>query len=529
MNFFGRKNYLDTLTKRVRDLKDGYRQNIAVIGDEFVGKTSIIFKLLNDFCDNRIVMLYVEARAEPFALFAKRFIGVLLYNFLANSGMGLKEDLDFLIRKSQGHIPKTTEKIRHILALIEARKKSSVFTELLSLCEIFNRETEKHCVVILDEFHNLENMGIKNMYREWSRLLITQKNTMYIITSSKKFKARAILSKNLSLLFGNFELITVEPFDIKTSDGYLNEKFKQIELDSGLKDFIVNFTGGYPFYLEVIASEILKGSGRDNLADIMEGLLFNPSGILHQRFSGYLKYFLSSSHSNDYISILHLVSGGQNKVKYIAGAMHKGQKELLGRINHLLETDAVNRSGDFLTVNDRVFGFWLKFVHQEKLNSLTYDAKNQRAIFRENIENMVGEFLAQAKRPMPQRITEVLHLLEDEVIQIEKKRMHFDRFKEIKPLEFLGTNMKEGLICRSNDSLWIMAFKYDMLTEDDITGFVKECRKYRHKLQKKIIIALNDIDTNARLRALEEKILTWNITQVNQIFDLFSKPRLITK
>lgn len=528
MNFFGRKNYLDTITKRVRDLRDGYRQNIAIIGDEFVGKTSIIFKLLNDFCDNRIVMLYVEVRAEPLVLFAKRFIGVLLYNFLSNSGQPLKEDLGFLIRKSQDYIPKTTEKIRHILTLAEARKKSGIFTELLSLCEIFNRETQKHCIVILDEFHNLEGLGIKNIYRDWSKLLITQKNTMYIIISSKKFKARTILSKNLSLLFGNFELISVEPFDIKASNGYLNERFKEIEVNSGLKDFIVNFTGGYPFYLQIIANELLKKSACRDLTDIAEGLLFNPSGILHQKFSNYLKSFLDSSHSNNYISILHLISGGQNKIKYIAASLHKTQKELMTRINHLMETDAVNRSGDFLTINDRVFGFWLKFVHQEKLNSLTYDAKNQRALFRENIENMLGEFIAQAKRPMPQRITEVLHLLEDEVIQIEKKRVHFDRFKEIKPMEFIGSNIKDGLICRSNDSLWIMAFKYDTVTEEDITEFVKECRKYRHKLQKKIIIALSDIDTNARLRALEEKILTWNINQVNQIFDLFSKPRLIT-
>jgi hypothetical protein len=87
--------------------------------------------------------------------------------------------------------------------------------------------------------------------------------------------------------------------------------------------------------------------------------------------------------------------------------------------------------------------------------------------------------------------------------------------------------LKEGLIGRSNDSLWIMGFKHDLLTENDITEFVKECRKYRHKQQRKIIIAFQDIDTNARLRALEEKILTWDLNSLNQILDLFSKPRVI--
>ncbi len=72
-----------------------------------------------------------------------------------------------------------------------------------------------------------------------------------------------------------------------------------------------------------------------------------------------------------------------------------------------------------------------------------------------------------------------------------------------------------------------MAFKPDLLTEEDVMEFTKECRKYRHKLQRKIIVTLQDIDTNARLRALEEKIWTWDLNNLNQILDLFSKSRVI--
>ncbi len=45
--FFGRAESLNFLSKRANGLKDGYRQNIAIIGDELVGKTSIIFNFLN--------------------------------------------------------------------------------------------------------------------------------------------------------------------------------------------------------------------------------------------------------------------------------------------------------------------------------------------------------------------------------------------------------------------------------------------------------------------------------------------------
>jgi hypothetical protein len=122
---------------------------------------------------------------------------------------------------------------------------------------------------------------------------------------------------------------------------------------------------------------------------------------------------------------------------------------------------------------------------------------------------------------------ELLRLFQDEVIQIEKKRLRLNHFKEIKPLEFNCQSLKEGIIGRSSESLWIMALKYEPLTEEDIAEFAKECRKYRHKLQRKIIIAFQDVDTNSRLRALEEKIWTWDINNLNQVLDLFSKPRII--
>src|SRR3989338_326196 len=113
--FFDRKLYLDILEKRIGALKDGYRQNIAVVGDESVGKTSIIFKFLNKFYDTRTIIVYLEIRPESQDCFVKRFIGVLLYNFLSASGIPLREDIDFLIKNAAKFAPKTAEKAGTIL------------------------------------------------------------------------------------------------------------------------------------------------------------------------------------------------------------------------------------------------------------------------------------------------------------------------------------------------------------------------------------------------------------------------------
>ncbi len=524
--FFDRETYLEILQKRVSGLKDDYRQNIAIIGDELVGKTSLIFKFMDSFYDNRIILIFMDTRPESVNSFSKRFIGVLLYNFLSNSGIPLREDLEFLIQKSTSYIPQTTEKIRLILNNLSKGRMTGVFTDLMSLCEDIHLETGKSCVVIFDEFQNLEALKLKNLYREWSKLLITNKNTMYIIISSTKFKAKVVLSKDLSLLFGNFEVITVEPFDIKTSGEYLRAKLEGINIAALLKDFIVHFTGGYPMYLEVISESLARNKDMA-LAELLEGILFNTSGVLNQRFSNYIKRFVGFPSANDYISILYLVSSGRNKIKDIAQILHKKKGELALKVNHLLELDAITRNGDFLKINDRVFSFWMKFVYQEKLQSLTFDAKNQKAKFRDCIEAMIQEFIVSSRKPLMERMNDLFKLFENEMLQIGKKKIRLNHFREIKPLEFKSRMLKNGLIGRSNESLWIIAVKAELLTEEDIVEFSKECRKYHHKLQRKIIVTLKDIDTNTRLRALEEKIWTWDINSLNQILDLYSRPRVI--
>lgn len=525
--FFDRKNYIQILEKRVSSLKEGYRQNIAIIGEENVGKTSILTKFLANFYDPRIITVFLEVRPEPLDGFVKRFIGALLYNFLLNSTLPLKEDLDYLILKSAKYIPNTTQKINFILNQFSRKKKTNLITELFSLPEIINQETGKFTALFLDEFHNLENIGVKNLYREWSKLLILQKNTLYCITSSMIFKARIILSKQLSLLFGNFEVITIEPFDMHTSGRYLDQCLVSLKPDPGLKDFIINFTGGYPLYLELIADALSKRDITAGLADVLEDLLFNSSGILNQRFSNYIKRFLDTPASNDYISILYLIAGGRNRIKDIAHILHKQKKELSLRINYLLELDAITRSGDFLKVSDRLFAYWMRFVYQEKLRSLSFDAKNQKEKFRDNISELIGEFSRQSVKPLANRVSELLTLFEGDLMQLERKKIRLNHFREVKPLVFNHRFLKDGLLGRSTEALWIMAIKSDALTEQDITEFAKECKRYHHKTQRKIIVTLKEVDPNARLRALEEKIWTWDLNSLNQILDLFSKPRVI--
>lgn len=524
--FLGREQILELLEKRVKGLQDGYRQNIAFLGHEAVGKTAVIFQFLSKFCNNQFVPVYLELHSETLASFCRRFIGVLLYSFLQNSNAHLREDLDFLITKAAPYLPQTSEKIKHLLSNLGKRKKEGVITQLLSLCDTFYAESRKFVVVIFDEFQYLESLGYSNVYKEWSQLLMTQKTTMYIIVSSQPVRAQSVLARNLSLLFGNFEVVTIEPLDIRVSSGLLDKALRQTEISPVLKNFLVNFTGGYPLYIDVFGTAISKAHHQD-IVLVFEQLLFKSTGILNQRFQNILQRFSGVQCCAEYVKILYLVACGHNKIKDVAHMLKKKPATVRQRAAFLIENDVLVRNGDFLQIPDRVFNYWLKFVYRAKFESLTFDAVNQRLSFRKNIEAMVHEFASLSNRTVTERVTEMVRMFSDDRIQVEKKNLRLTHFREVKPVELGNRSLKEGLICRSRDCAWLIGVKHDVLTEEDIASFSRECKKYKSRLERKVIVALQGVDQNSRLRALEEKIWTWDLNRLNQMLDLFSKPRIV--
>jgi len=531
-DFFDRQLYLEIFEKRVKSLKDGYRQNIALIGNKDIGKTSIVLHFLNQFTDPLILPIYVELGPELSCnQFIHKFIGALLYNFLENSNLARNEDIDFLISKAEKFIPKTTNAIKAVLGSFKRRNKESIFIQLLSICDIVYSETGKFCIVIFDEFHHLGNLGIKHIYKQFSKMLMIQKKVLYIIISSAKFKAKKILSSNLALLFGNFENLTLEEFDLETTEKFLTSRLAYMRIEKSLVDFLINFTGSSPLYLKIITDFLLKQPtpiNKSKVAEIIQDLLFVESGILNQRFNNYLSQLSNLKLLPDYQELLYRIADGHNRLRDIASSLHKPKSQVLSRLNLLLEYDLLDRSGDFFVICDRVFSFWLRFVYKYRLNYLSFDKEEQKRNFRIKIEDIINQFILGNKKSVLERTIEVLRLFEDDLIRMRAKKIRLSHFREVKPLIFVHCRLHEGLLARSKDTLWIMAIKHDNLTEEDIVDFSNQCQRFRYtKPQRKVIITNDDIHTNVRLKAMEAKILTWNLDDLNFILDLYDRPRIV--
>ncbi len=528
---YERPEILELLLKRVNGLKSKYRQNIAIVGPQSLGKTSLIFNLLHHCNDNKIIPIYICLKPKSLEVFAKNFIGILLYQFLISEHVKMEDNLDFLLNKSKPKIPKTVRAITQINKLIkESAPKDEIFSQILDLPQFLYDETKKPILLIFDEFQNLENFELKQPYLELSNKIMVQKNTMYIMVSSATHQAHNILNKKLSLLFGNFEIINMQPFNAKTAGEFISKRLGTVKIGTELKNFLIYLTGGYPFYLYIITEQIKSLCHEGNTDTVTEDIvilalgetLHKNHGILNQYFNNKYHGLLNTNHNNLYPSILLALASGIKKPSQIGKHINRKTSEINRHINKLIQMDVTTKKGVFNCISDPLLVHWLKLVLCPQQNSFNMDINNAFSEFESGIKKLMLEFSRESQKKFSVRLKELFEKFENDIVELDNKRFMLTHFDEIVIKENNGLSTVNA---RRLKKIWFCAIEENYIDEAKIGTYLEHAKK--KDCVKKILIALDGIDPTARLKALEAKVWIWDQDTVNDLFSLFKKPRII--
>jgi hypothetical protein len=532
--FFGREDILHTLEKRVNALKGGYRQNVALTGQMLSGKSSILYQFLYGLNDRTLIPIYIEVVREPFPSFVDKFIATLLYNYFLSCGARLQKDLSVLLKMAEQCIPHTVYAIRKIKNHVSKRHYNDAYRNLLNLTSILKKETGKSCIVILDEFHNLEHFRIKKPYLHFGKIIMIQKDTMYVVSSSRKSTIRKILSEKLALLYGNFEIIEVAGFDSGVARGFLEEKLQGITLPQDYSDYLIDFTDGNPFYLDVISKKMAevaharKCSRVDDeiIVDAFTGLLYTTSGTVNQYFTNAIMALLDKNVREDSLDILIALACGRSKLKEITQWFHKKNSSgFAGKLARLIELDMVYKNGVFYEVHDKVFKFWLRTVYHEKRISLVDDIVSRADSFQKAVRDDIGAFREESRRSTFERIEELFSLFNGEMVEVGRKTRRLPRFFRIETHAF---GDREDMVSYQNTKkYWVCEIARKRIDETAVADFVERYYPMRDTIAKKVCIALNGIDTNALLLAKEKNIWVWDLNSLNNLLRLFKRRGLI--
>ena len=531
--FFGRKQALNLLSKRVSGLKDGYRQNIAIVGPKLMGKSSLILHFFSNFSHLKTLPIYIDLRANSFSHFIHKFFGSLLYHYLKNRNLPVSEDLDSLKKCAQDLIPKTVELIQKIEENLKNSQLEQTYEGLLTLTAVFRQESGISCIVIFDEFHLLDTYKVKNPFSSLAKEIMMQKDTMYILISSQVTYAKKILASELSLLFGNFEIIHLEPFDFTTSCKFLEKRFQNINLSENFRDFLIAFCEGHPFYLDIISHKLKEKTKEFNRAEVtpylisqaFNSLIYDSKGILNQYFTNLLSHNLNGADYSSFLPILLSSSIRGSRLSDLSKTINRQPKIISKQINCLVDKDLLSKVGIFYRIQDKIFRFWLKSVYQRKNLSLTADPATESKDFSKEIESEILVFSQESKKDLTERVIELFKSFRNEIIMIQNKSFKFWQFEEVRP--WAKEDLQNCIIARYKGGWWACLIKKERIGEEQIQEFFVLCKKSKYKVQRAIIISLKELDLNVRLMALEKKMWIWHLADLNLILDLYGKQQIV--
>lgn len=541
---FERSHIFTHVEKRVDALMKGYRQNIGIIGPEGCGKSHLLNRVHRSLSErNDLIKIYLNAESLSFEHFMYRWIGANLSALLQSENMLPSTDVDEMMGRVSEVAPRSVEKIQQVNKMFRKQERSSaVLKELLGLPGIISGEAGKKAVCIIDEFHLMELLPVKDPFAILGREIMVEKETLYLVSSSKAEKAREIFQDKLSMLFGNFEILELAPLNYMETSCYVRKIQPGFSFSETQKKILIHMTDGFPVYIELLLDQLGmsfpvshvasnegdKGSEVPNerLVQSYFKELFDSKGRLSLIFEKRLQLCRRfAKDPSPYIQALLAIAFGRRKIPNVATYIDRTVAETKKVLFRLVQEEIVVKRGAFYVIEDHLFRYWLSEVYHKKCQQFEPDETAVKEVFLSSLQRTFERISEEDNRQAVDRIESLFKEFRNDLIEIGGRKWRCPQFQEVtmKP-----SNSRFSLLWAKNSiSRWMCQFATRLVTEEDVLIFKDETKRYRKKLQRRIMIVLAGIDQNAKLLAQEAKIQLWDLRDVNILLDLYGLPKII--
>jgi len=527
--FFDRQTNLDLMKKRVNGLTKGYRQNVALVGPELIGKSSLLLQLVHELGgDEKIFPIYFEVRDEDLHRFCKRFTAAILYYYFRQEG----EITEDVFEKANEKFPRTTERILRIEKLFGKKSRDQILSSIFDLLPILCEEGGRLCIMILDEFQELGSLNARNPFAILGEKIMAQKEVMYIVASSKVRRANEILSNELALLFGSFEVDKLGPFSVDKGLQFIGKKLDGILMDRACAKFLVSMTNGHPFYLDsfcralrnVANERSIKEVRRNVVAEVVSREVFNSRSIVYQCMDGFLNHSLNN-HVSQGLEILLAIANGNKKSSQIARIISRSTAQTVRKLEKLVSSGVIMKRGRVYDFCDPLLKWWIKSVYCRRKEAFEpvvegdgeFDLQGQ-------IEELIALHIVQEKIGPGERLRRLFSLFRNEVVEIEGKMLKLPKFNNICSRVVRGQDLP--VVACVGKTYWVGDFSKTVVSDRQVRAFLDKLSGFRGKIGRKLLVCLAGIDADAKLLAKEESICLWDLGDLNFVLELYDQPRM---
>jgi hypothetical protein len=515
MESFAWTTKLLALDKRIKGFSRGYRQNIALLGNDSQETSYLLENYLqfNRSCE----ITYIHTSTAY--LDKKEFFRSVAFSLL--SDYTRKQDsLDNLINLAGAALNSTADFIKDCL-----EKKNLTFLDALEVINKFINESNRRCILIIEEFLGLEEL-FKNFYQDFSKFIILQRNCMLVLTSSRSKAAQKILSSELNLLFSNFERVSLNENSFLNNFIYLKNKLYPISTSPFFLSFFINVIGTNITYYDLIAPVLKRAYRPDNeegaMIDTMEEIFYSKETYFFQKFIREIE--LIKFNCKDFSNILKLLfalSDGYLRKNELTSLGIYASKELGGRLQKLTDLNCIENLGNIYKIKDSLFAFWLKSVFKLYTSPPTFDPGQRKSLCRKKIEEEVLLFKEEFFKDKLKKVLQLFSSFKNDTLWVGKDKYRLPAVEKTKIISYPQRDFH--LLVGEGKEIIFAGIKEGNTQENDIFEFIEKGTNIKGKRVRKIFISLDDLPPTARLIAKNNKLIVWDVNDVNRLLGIYNK------
>jgi len=517
MEKVSKQEILNIITKRIKSFKEGYRQNLSILGRD----DDELNYLIENYILNQKVSNLIYIHIDPLYLTPTQIFKNILFSSLSQY-LNTSASLDSLLSKIQTFLPSTFNYAKDIL-----KTKATKFSQILEVINKFINESQKRCLLLVKNFTFFEEI-FKDFYESFSKFLILQNKCMVVLFDSYIEKAKKIINSKFNLLFGGFQILFLDIFSFWDSYLYLTNHLQPQKFSPHFIAFFIQNLKSNLFYHYIFTQRIKKVSQNFFLEEeeiifkVFNELMHLKHSVFFQKFMHKLN-FLKEKYKDyqDLIEILLLISQGYIRKNDLLFFLKMDKNKFQQKIKRLCEIEYVENLGNIYKISDELFSFWLSKIFRLHSSGSSFDTSCKIAIFEKKMREEFSLFKEEFYKERIQKVLELFSSFKNDTLIFNEQRLNFPSLERIKVITYPEQDLK--LLIGEGKDIVIVGIKEGESKEEDIYNFIKRSRLIKNRNLKKIFISLGEVSDSVKLIAKKDKILLWEREELNKILRIYNK------
>jgi hypothetical protein len=523
------------LRQRLNAFDEGFRHNLALIGPPGSGKTFQLEQVLQEPRSSAVVWCPVY-RESPRS-FLQRMLAAILKAGLRTEASGMTWTA--LLQEADAVLPKTASAIRSIEGLLGRHVHGEAFSRALDAIPVMAAERRRACIVVLDEFLLLEEIGFGQAFHELGKRVMTWPSTVFILASSSPYRAKLILRERLQLLFGQFELIHIDAFDSHSGDAWVRRQLGDAEGAEAISRFVLRWLGSYPQHLTVLLKRLrelmvlqqvgglgMSSMGQTSLCeslfvDAMWDVLGSPQGALYQWCLSSIEGLLRDRRGARALDALIQIADGARTMSEVTKRL--GRAGLSDSLQLLVEYDLAERNGMCWAVPDPILRCWLTTVLAAQRHGLDTEEAALRSRLEQYVITLWSQWLHASTLEFSEQVTQLLAKFRDDTVSIDSKTGRLPRFDTICAQAADASSEEVYVMAEGEGRRWCCAVRTGPVDEQAVARFEMFCQSQAPRPSRKVVITKSGLDRNAKLLAKSTGMWVWEPRALQRVMSLYGQ------